>query len=299
MMDAPFFIVGSARSGTTLLRLMLNAHPEIAVPPESRFIVELWEGRDEISASGFVERLASHGRFRTWDMPIEVVREELEGRARVTYRDAIAVTFETYARLQGKNRWGDKTPRYIEHIPFLARLFPDSRFIHLIRDGRNVALSYADVPFGPKTVAKAARLWAHRVSCGLRDGRALEAGRYIEIRYEDLVEDAAGEAKDICEFLDVTFDPGMLDHTQRTRDAVLPRASRYNPNVTEPPKPNVRSWKEAMPPFHVEVFESVAGGVLSELGYERTCPDPGSKARLAGRLGAAGLPVTRIRSTRS
>jgi hypothetical protein len=286
----PFFIVGSARSGTTLLRLMLNAHREVAVPPESRFITELWRGADEISVHDYLSGLARHKRFQAWDLPIEAVANELQGDGVVPYSSAVDATFRAWARVQGKTRWGDKTPRYIEDIPLLSGLFPDARFIHLVRDGRNVALSYADVPFGPKTIEKAARLWGTRVTKGLHDGRALGRGHYLEVRYEDLVEDAEGEAKDICDFIDLEFDPEMLDYTERARAAVLPRAALFNPRVMEKPTSSVRDWHERMPPAQVEVFEAIAGDVLSELGYERrySSARPWVRAKVAAsKLGLA------------
>lgn len=294
-MSVPFFVVGSARSGTTLLRLILNAHPEVAVPPESRFVVELYRGSEAVSRDAFLGELAAHKRFQAWDLPIEAVARELPDGDPVPYPAAIEAAYEAYAHVNGKTRWGDKTPRYVENMGLLARLFPTARFIHLIRDGRNVALSYANVPFGPKTVGKAAALWATRVKAGRESGVALGGSRYFEVRYEDLVEDAEGETKDICDFLDLTFDPGMLDYTERARGSVLPRASMYNPHVTEKPQANVRSWEESMPPEQIETFEAVAGDALSLLGYERRFPTPSTKARLVGWLGTKGLPVGRIR----
>ncbi len=265
-----------------MLRLMLNAHPEVAVPPESRFIVELWHGSDTVDVAGYLDELAAHKRFQAWDLPIEGVAAELDGET-VRYATAIDATFSAWMRAAGRHRWGDKTPRYIEHIPFIARLFRDAKFIHLIRDGRNVALSYSNVPFGPKSVAAAAELWATRVGRGLHDGRSLGGDRYLEIRYEDLVEDAEGEVKDICDFLELDFDPGMLDYTERARSAVLPRAAQYNPKVLEKPKAS-RAWQNEMPARDVEVFEAVAGDVLSQLGYERRYPEPSPGARARARL---------------
>ncbi|MDP9068664.1 MAG: sulfotransferase [Actinomycetota bacterium] len=293
--DPPFFIVGSARSGTTFLRLTLNAHPDVAVPPESRFITELRQGRDQVDPPSFLQSLAAHKRFEAWDLPIEAVAEELAGAATVPYADAVAAAYRAYARRRGKSRWGDKTPRYVLNVPELAGLFPESRFIHLIRDGRDVALSYADVPFGPKNIAKAAELWANRVAAGLRDGRTLERGRYIEIMYADLVEDNEGEIKDICAFIGVPFVSSMLD-PQETQKGALARADKYNPHVKQQPIRRIRSWKTDMPPEHVEIFEAVAGDVLSELGFERRYPNPSAAARLKARAGIAGAPVGKIRS---
>jgi hypothetical protein len=292
----PFFIVGSARSGTTLLRLMLNAHPDVAVPPESRFITELWTGSNEVGVDAFLEALGAHKRFNAWELPIDTVRDELGERSSMRYSDAIDAVYRAYAAGRDKKRWGDKTPRYVEDIPFLCGLFPDARFVHLVRDGRNVALSYADVPFGPKTIAKAADLWARRVSKGMKDGRPLGPERYLEMRYEDLVEDIEGRAKVVCDFLDLPFDAGMLDYTERARSDVLPRAAKYNPHVTEKPIAQTRSWRTDMPPRHVAVFEVIAGPALADLGYELMYPAPGALPRLEAALGRAGLPIGRLRT---
>lgn len=296
-MASPFFIVGSARSGTTFLRLTLNAHPEVAVPPESRFVTELHHGREEVEVEDFLRRLAAHKRFAAWGLSIDAVRAELHGLDRTRYAIAIDATYRAYTRRQGKSRWGDKTPRYIERIPEIAGLFPDARFIHLIRDGRDVALSYADVDFGPKNVARAAKLWGDRVRAGLRDGRPLGGARYLEVHYTDLTEDTEGSLKDICSFLDLDFAPVMLD-PEATGKAALDRAKKFNPHVREGAKRHVRSWATDMPPAHQEMFEAVAGDVLAELAFERRYPVPSTVARIKAALALRGAPLGRLRSTR-
>jgi hypothetical protein len=290
----PFFIVASARSGTTMLRLILNRHSRIAVPPESRFVTELWQGSEQVESESFLERLAAHERFAAWELSIDAVRKELGDRAWVSYHDAITAAYSAFARAKGKDLWGDKTPRYVEHIPFLARLFPASRFIHLVRDGRDVALSYADVSFGPKTVSTSAHLWARRVSAGIRDGRALGPERYTEVRYEHLVEDPEAQLMDLCRFIGVEFEPAVLHGAAVDEDNILARAAAYNRHLTDKPKSGVREWRRTMPERHVEMFEAVAGGVLSELGYPRLYPNPGVIARTEAYLGGRGIPVGRF-----
>jgi hypothetical protein len=289
-----FFVVGSARSGTTLLRMILNAHSEIAVPPESRFVVELWNGRSEVDVESFLGALARHPRWNTWGLPIETVRRELEGARRVPYRAAIEAAYRAYARVRHKTKFGDKTPRYIEQIPLLARLFPRARFVHQIRDGRNVALSYAAVPFGPGTVAGAAELWAARVSQGRAAGRSLGPRRYMEIHYEDLVRSPEPQVEALCRFLEVAFEPGMVRYTDMSQGDVLSRHAHYNPHVTRPPIPQVRSWEQEMSVGEIEMFEAVAGDVLSEVGYPRRFPAPRRRARLAASLARRGLPIGRL-----
>ncbi len=252
--------------------MMLNAHSDIAVPPESRFIVELWTGQDEVEADGFLRELESHTRWPAWETPIDAVRAQLPDRTRVSFAAAVEASYRAYAQERGKSCWGDKTPRYVESIPLLVRLFPEAKFVHQVRDGRNVALSYADVPFGPKNVGKAAKLWARRVVAGIRDGRPLGPTRYKELRYEDLVAEAERSVKGLCDFLEVAYDPGMLEYTERARGNVLDRAARYNPNLTSKPMSQVRSWEEDMPRIQVEVFEAVAGDLLAGLEYPRASP---------------------------
>lgn len=298
----PFFIVGSARSGTTLLRLMLNAHPEVAIPPESRFITEMWQNKLEVEVEPVLGALARHDRFRLWELPIEEVRAELDGRgASLTarYTEVMEAPHLAWARRRDKPLWGDKTPRYVENILLLSRLWPSARFVHLVRDGRNVALSYADVAFGPKTLAKAARLWARRVRAGMEAGRALDPARYLQMRYEDLVEAPERHARTLCGFLGLPFDPVVLDYVERGRDAVLPRAAANNPNVTKPLMTQTRSWERAMPEGQVEVFEALAGDVLSDLGYPRRYPVPSGAANRKARLGRMGMPVDRLRTSRA
>lgn len=290
-----FFIVGSARSGTTLVRMLLNAHPQVAVPPESRFITEMYSG-DVVDVARFLERLESHNRFSKWELPITAVAAQLQGRERAPFPDVIEAAYRAYAEARSKVCWGDKTPRYVENIPFLSKLWPQARFVHIVRDGRAVALSYADVTFGPTTVAKAARLWGTRVRQGMLAGRSLPQGRYHELRYESLIEEPETEIRALCAFLDIAYDPSMFDYAQRSRGEVLDRARASNPNITSPIH-LTRSWRRQMPEAQVEAFEAVAGDVLVDLGYERIFPAPSASARVAAALGRAGLPVGRLKAS--
>ncbi|CAN5699222.1 sulfotransferase [soil metagenome] len=286
----PFFVVGSARSGTTLLRLMLNAHPDVAVPPESRFITELYT-EEEVDAEATLRALGDHHRFGAWELSLDDVRRELGRTGTVRFVDVISAAYRAYTKAHGKTRWGDKTPRYVEHIPLISGLFPDARFVHLVRDGRNVALSYADVPFGPKTVGQVAELWGGRVAAGIAAGRRLGGDRYLEVRYERLTEAGQTESQlqELCDFLLLPFDPKMLEYTEQARSAVLDRATQYNPHIKEGVRSHVRSWESSMPDEHIEIFEAVAGEVLSQLGYERRFPHPGRMARAKGALSKLGI----------
>jgi hypothetical protein len=144
----PVFIVGCERSGTTLVRLMLDSHPAFAIPDESHFIVELHRRRRSRQAPAqTVERALAHPRFERWGLDPALVRRRIARDPPRSFASAMRVLFAAYAAVQGKPRWGDKSPPYTAHIPLLARLFPQARFVHVIRDGREVAASLASQPF--------------------------------------------------------------------------------------------------------------------------------------------------------
>ena len=168
MAPAPFFIVGSGRSGTTMLRLMLDAHPDVAVPAESHFVDELarawprYVRAGRIDADAVVRSIGK--RLDLMGIPRGEARERLAALPTTAVSDAVDSVFRIYADAHGKSRWGDKTPGYVLSMPLLAEVFPGSRFVHLIRDGREVALSYADQPFGPRNVweTRQQRSFLHR-----------------------------------------------------------------------------------------------------------------------------------------
>ena len=140
------FMVGCPRSGTTLLKRMVDAHPQLAVPPETHWIPRFYTKRVGLTEEGFVtakliDKLVGYHRFSE----LKVDREELEsllapGRW-VSYADFVSAIFDRYGRSEGKPFVGDKTPTYVRRIPLLHALWPKARFVHLIRDGRDVCLS--------------------------------------------------------------------------------------------------------------------------------------------------------------
>ena len=255
-----------------MLRAMLDSHPDLAIPPESYFIVhlaDLWPPESQIDEAVYLERLSEHERFVLWDLPIDEVRREFEERRPETYADAIRATFHAYARSKGSERWGDKTPIYVEHIDFLADLFPDARFIHLVRDGRDVALSFLERSWGPQTIEEGAQRWKARVCAGRRSGQALDPSRYTELRYEHLIDDAEGALRRVCEFVELPFDPTMLTYYQRANEVIAgTKYPEQHTGVTRPPTKGARDWRSQMTAAQVAEFEAVAGGLLGELGYE-------------------------------
>jgi hypothetical protein len=294
----PIFVVGCPRSGTTLLRLMLDAHPSLAIPPESHFIPLVAQVRSRYDQpSGFdAEHMAADVmrglRFRDWHLSDDAVRAAIRERNPTTLASAIECFFVAYADAHGKARWGDKTPGYSIELPLISALFPEAVFVHLIRDGRNVALSLMEVPRPPRSFAEAAQVWRARVSTGRADGSAL-GDRYLELRYESLVEDPESSLKQICSLAALEYTPAMLDYHREDPAASVPERNwGHHRNLAMPPTAGLRDWREHMSEADQQLFEAVAGDELSELGYERRFPEVPAGVRTRA---AAILAVDRAR----
>jgi Sulfotransferase family len=297
------FVVGLGRSGTTLLRLMLDAHPELTIPPETHFVPSL------IQASGTLrftpERAARwivEGRHRRWaDFGLDP--DELLARLRAipdfNTPDALRAFYGLYAERHAKPRWGDKTPDYVRKMRKIQLTLPEARFIHLIRDGRDAGLSHNAriVKRGvrePLPASDLAHRWVVRVAQA-REAAAKLTG-YLELRYEDLVTDPEPALRKVCELIELDYDQAMLDYHRHAEDrlqemagelpAVAGRPAREagervaaHAMATKPPtRERIARWKHEMSPAERMEFESIAGDLLAELGYEtlsgRSAPPP-------------------------
>lgn len=280
----PVLILGVRRSGTTLLRVVLDRNAELAVPDESYFVPQLAERHGSaIDPDDFVDDLRRLPTLREWDVPIEEVRPRL--REGMPLGAAVAAVYETYAARRVKARWGDKTPMYMGYLPLLERLFPTALYVHLIRDGRDAATSFLSMPRGivteswahPRTPAAFACQWRTEVEAARALGRRVGA-RYLELRYEDLVRAPAAAVERVCRFAGLAFEPSMLAYADEVDVSEKPHQQR----LREAPRPGVRDWRSELSPDDAAAFEAVAGELLAGLGYE-TVAEPSAAARLRAR----------------
>jgi hypothetical protein len=277
----PLLILGVRRSGTTLLRVMLDRHSQLAVPDESYFVPQLADRHlRRVDPDDFVDDLRRLDTLAEWDVPLDKVRGRLTPDMPIG--TAIATVYAVYAEQHGKARWGDKTPMYMQNLCLLERLFPDALFVQLIRDGRDAALSFLEMPRGlvtetwmhPRTPADFASQWRTEVAAARRLGRRVGA-RYLEVRYEDLVVDVGAVLRRICEFAGLDHEPAMADYAGNVDVSAKPHQQR----LRQPPTSGVRDWRTQMPAADVAAFEHVAGDLLHELGYETS-----AATTTAGRL---------------
>jgi LPS sulfotransferase NodH len=269
----PFFIVGCDRSGTTVLRLILDRGSDAAIPTESMFLVDMARTRERYGAldtDAEFDRLTAdvwrHPKVREWllaEGPPE--RDGRTGDA--AYRAAMAAPFEAYARMHGKAEWGDKTPYYVRHIDELRRVFPEARIVNLVRDGRDVALSLLRVPFGPGNVWGAAHMWRDAVDAG--DRAAEELGDdMLTIRYEDLVADPASVVPEVCSFLEIRYEPAMLAIEESPAGRIASGQERWFTEIRRGiGARSVGRWRREMASRDVALFDEIAGAQLERHGY--------------------------------
>ena len=273
-------VLGCVRSGTTMLRAVLDSHPLLAVPPESYFVAPALEQRsryETATSAGarldldlLLADIAADRSFPDWQLGPEALAEvgALSDR---TVPEALLGLYRAYAHQQEKPRAGDKTPSHLLHMELLATSFPEARFVHIVRDGRDVVPSILGMSFGPDRFAQGVLFWQRRVERGLAGGKALGAGRYREIRYEALVADPERVLRDVCPFLGLEYSDEMLRYHERADDLLGGmRATRHVQGVRRPPTRGVRDWRTALDPHDVQLFEALAGDLLDRLGYERS-----------------------------
>ncbi len=274
----PLFIVGNDRSGTTMLRLILDAGPEIAIPPESMILTDygaVWENGaldDPEAAARFMTEVWGHPKIALWNLegPPPQVPPGLDHAA--AYRFVVQAPFRAYARQAGKPRWGDKTPHYVHHIRALLAVWPQARVVILVRDGRDVALSVERMPFGPNNAWAAASWWARGIRAGRR-AQAEHAGAVLTVRYEDLVSDPGRIVPEICAFADLTFGPEMLAIDRADRTKIVVDQKDWFPTLFDGIHTSASGrWGSEMPLRDQRIFASLAGPELSALGY---VPGPG------------------------
>jgi hypothetical protein len=250
----PIFIVGCQGSGTTLLRLILDAHPNISCGPETRFLPDF-------------ARITSDENWphmRQYGFPKSYWHEKIAGLF-----DSVQLD---YAARRGKTRWADKTPRYALSLEYIDELFPTCQVVHVVRDGRDVVASHQD-RWGMVSACKAVRKWPLYIRTARAAAFRLPSDRYLEVRYEDLVHETEPTLRRLLDFLGEPWDPAVLAHETRPHD-VQPRYARLTASRrvasgegTAIYRSSVGSHRRRLHPALLLLFHAVSGRTLHELGY--------------------------------
>jgi hypothetical protein len=256
---SPIFIGGQRRSGTTVLRMMLDRHRRIACGPESHFASRFMRWHDQL-AQEWSETVRRYG-----------FGPEVVDGAFAALANSI---FSRHQRLQGKERWAEKTPRNILRIEYLFRLFPGAQFVHVIRDPRDAYCSIrekvrTDKPQWAKfTPQYAAGDWCAAVLMG-RQWRS-HPDQYIEVRYEELVGTPEAAMRRILRFLHEPWDSHVLAPVESRSQS----GRRPGDGGSHLYKTSVGRWRRELSAAEVEAIQEIAGELLTDLGYE-LMPTPG------------------------
>jgi hypothetical protein len=270
----PIIIVGCPRSGTTLLSALLHAHPNIAMPPETRFLLPAYENRKkfgnlEIAANRrrLAEQITGPGsKFNDLRLDREAVIQAIVD-APPTLGSAFARVWQEYAHARGAHRWGEKRPAYWREMDTVLRLFPTAQIIHLVRDPRSCVASLQQVHWWKRRVPYSAAFW--RVVDAEMDkvGRRLPRDSYYQIRYEDLTADVAGSLQRLCRFLEEDFSPAMLCHTEAARD-IVPDRKIWHDRVSQPvDRTRADVWRATLTAHEIGLIEMTCRRKMTIRGY--------------------------------
>lgn len=269
---------------------MLDSHSELSIPPETGFLAlapKLKGQNDKLRKKFFRELIAYPRPMSAWadfEIPEDTFWEALTQISPFTVAEGFRTFYRLYAARFGKERWGDKTPLYCMELDTIRRVLPETRFIHIIRDGRDAALSLRQMWFSPGwEIETQAAYWRRSVLSARRAG--LGHSDYLEVRYEDLILNTRVTLERICTFVDLSYEDAMLNYYTRAPERLREHKGRSHIDGTtlltqeqrlsqqertkEPPDPDrVFAWKRSMSREELERFQLVAGGLLKELGYE-------------------------------
>lgn len=281
---APVILLGQSSSGTSICSALLRNHLGIAFGTETQFFVRYMklaprygDLREDANLTRLVENICRERwfeRVRKFDYIVDPKRIQHRVRQR-TLRGVIDAVFADFAANQGMFRWGDKTPEYICHLDNIGQLLPDAQYIHLIRDGRDVALSHFGRHWGPKNIVSGALEWRTQVGWVREFASKLPGDQFHEIRYEDLLSQPAQALAELVEFLRVGNPDGRLVEQLTSRVVADVRSDNYD------------KWRKKMTPGQVRQFDAIAGGTLAQYGYDTTCHRDGAVGAFSRSAAAA------------
>ena len=272
----PFFIVGSGRCGTTLLRAILESHPEVHIPPENVLLGSIigayrtyarlpWPALLSI----VLGQLSFHQQWEAFELPLGPVFRDLVATPLENRNLAFVLNAVYYAHLQrhkpSAHRWGDKSAFSVLSLDKLRSVFPDLKVIHLVRDARDVVRSFLEafnVDF-----QEAADTWLRAVTAAEAFG-ARHSNQYIRVRYEDLARSPEPTIRQVTGFLGLDFDEGMLRHEQMNLTFGDVERTPYMQGVRDPiHERSVGKWRQDLADSQVAYLERTLGPMLSRLGY--------------------------------
>jgi hypothetical protein len=301
----PVFVGGCPRSGTTLVRTMLNSHPELAMPHETKFLIDAFrmrkrwgdltlpENRERLARWVVNRKTARSGRIVR--DPEQIVRTMVA--APPTIGSVLGAPFSLYADVHDKPRWGDKRPSYVVNLDAIFAMFPDAQFVNVVRDPRDVAASIRRVELFREPVVAGADVWARSQRWAGRWSRRLATDQFLEIRYEDLVADGRAVLERVAGFLGL--DPAGIDSMLAFHEHADTKRGRMHPLVHQPlTTQTLRSYERALEPAEIALIERELARPMRRYGYEPSHSDVAIPAELRARMRRRRQRMRKLRTRR-
>lgn len=275
----PVFMIGTQRSGSNLLRLMINQLDQIASPHPPHIMERMHplldcygDLNDDHNFEQLVDDVCKLVELNpvVWEM-LELDREDIARRCKQRSLIAVhAAIYDTYAEAQNARTWCCKSLANIQYVDEIENYLKTPKYIYLYRDGRDVALSFQKAVVGEKHIYNIAQEWVQTQELAIELRRTIDSSRFFSISYEELTMQPVISAKALCEFLGVEYTENMLSFHKTSEAQNAAKSSKLWGNVTNPVmKDNTKKYQNEMDVQDIKIFESVAGHVLDELGYER------------------------------
>jgi hypothetical protein len=263
MSDSPFFIVGCGRSGTTLLRTMLNQHSKLAIPLESLFIIDYLRADPKTPPETFLKLILKEYEFHEWAIPFSPA--DFDGC--LTAQDFINRAHALYMQQYGKVIWGQKTPRFVRFGKLLKQHYPGAKFVHVIRDPRAVVSSLIRSDVHHSNAYFAARRWLRDTDAGLKLQETYPDDVFA-LHYEDFILNTEDSLHQICDFLNVEFEPAMLEYYQTGTAEYSGYYAQIHEKLNQAPdKSRIEAWRKHLSPTQIAVVEAVCADKMRVLGY--------------------------------
>ncbi|WP_417214490.1 sulfotransferase family protein [Bizionia sp.] len=285
-LNRPIFILGNPRSGTSLLRLMLHSHSEISIPPESHFFLWLEDKYKHWSSDcldEFIEDLFASTKFETWNIEREALRAFLIAEKVLSYGQLISLIYAFYIQQEGQETttyWGDKNSLWIEKLEVIKTHYPNAFFIHIVRDGRDVACSYKslnkkifDSPYAPKLpnqVVDIAQVWKTNVEAvDLFLLEKVKPTNKITIRYEDLINTPTEMITKILDKLALHIEQDQLNYFLKDSQDIEPLAFlKWKEKLKQPLDiKNIGKFKHELTNTDIASFNFIAKTTLRKYNY--------------------------------
>jgi hypothetical protein len=286
-MPQPLFIIGNPRSGTSLLRLMLTCHDDICIAPECHFFLwleekySLWDENGDLKQ--YLIDLAASKKFETWEIDMAALEKYILQKRPRNYSELTECVYVFYAIKMGKENikfWGDKNKLWKEKLPKVLHYFPNTRYIHLVRDGRDVACSFLELnnkkftsKYAPKLPGKIEDIairWGNNIIRINKFFETLNPGNFIEIKYEELVLNFKETVTRALAFLNLQFDPKIENYyiinseLKLEPDEIMAWKTKLN---TKPDALNINKYRTILTAEQIKTFNEICAPELKRYGY--------------------------------